>query len=50
MFRQCIPHAVRIGAGLVNLVHGDDERDAGGFGVMNRFHRLRHDAVVRGND
>ena len=46
MFGECIPHAIRIGAGLVDLVDGHNERNAGGFGVMNRFDRLRHDAVV----
>ena len=50
MLGEGVTDAVRIGAGLVNFVHGDDKRDAGGLGVMNRLDRLRHHTVVRGND
>ena len=36
--------------GLVDLVHGDDDRHAGGLGVVDRLDGLRHDAVVGGHD
>ena len=42
-------HAVGIGARLVDLVDGHDHRHAGGLGVIDGLHRLRHDAVVGGD-
>ncbi len=42
--------ARRVGAFLVNLVDRDDDRYAGRFGVIDRFNRLRHDAVIGGDD
>ena len=36
----------RVGVGLVDLVHRDHDRHAGGLGVVERLDRLRHDAVV----
>ncbi len=41
---------VRIGVGLIDLVDGDDDRNARRFGVVERFDRLRHDAVIGGDD
>ena len=38
--------ALGIGALLIDLVDGDDDRHTGSPGVIDRFHRLRHDAVV----
>ena len=48
--QQLGPDAARIGALLVDLVDRDDDRHAGGAGVIDRFHRLRHHAVVGGDD
>ena len=42
--------AVRVGVRHVHLVHGDDDRHAGGAGVGDRLLGLRHDAVVGGDD
>src|SRR5207248_11338713 len=42
--------AVGVGVGLIDLVDGDDDGHFGGPGVVNRFNRLRHDAVVSGDD
>ena len=39
-------HAIRIGIGLVDLVHRDDDRHAGRLRVLDCFDGLRHDAVV----
>ena len=36
----------RIGVGLVDLVDRDDDRHAGGLGVVQRLNSLRHDAVI----
>src|SRR5829696_8640060 len=44
------PHPLRVGLGLVDLVDRDDQRDLGGLGVRDRLDRLRHDAVVGGDD
>ena len=44
------PDAVRIGALLVDLVDRHDDRHAGRAGVVDELNRLRHDAVVGGND
>ncbi|RUP45886.1 hypothetical protein BC936DRAFT_147622 [Jimgerdemannia flammicorona] len=39
-----------VGVVLVALVDGHDDRHVGGLGVLNRFNRLRHHAVVGCND
>ena len=36
----------RIGVGLVHLVDGHDDRNAGRLGVLDGFDGLRHDAVI----
>ena len=50
VLQQFGAHAVRLGVRLVDLVDGDDDRNLGRLGVMDRFHRLRHDAVIGGDD
>jgi hypothetical protein len=47
--RHLRAHARRIGALLVDLVDGDEDRDVGGAGVVDRLAGLRHDAVVGGH-
>ena len=48
--RELGEHAVGVGVGQVDLVDGDDDRHVGGAGVRDRLLRLRHDAVVGGDD
>ena len=48
--RELGAHALRIGVGAVDLVDRDHDRHLGGLGVVDRLDRLRHDAVVRGDD
>ena len=43
-------HAVGVRVGKVDLVHGDDDRHVGRARVRDRLERLRHDAVVGGDD
>ena len=43
-------NARRVRAFFVNLVDGDNDRDTGGFGVVDGFNCLRHDAVIGGDD
>ena len=50
VLEQVGAHALRIGVGLVHLVDGDDHRDLRRLGVIDRLHRLRHDAVIGGDD
>ena len=38
-----------VGVGLVDLVHRDHDRHVRRLGVVERLHRLRHDAVVGGD-
>ena len=38
--------AGRVGLRLVDLVDRDDHRNAGSLGVIDGFHRLRHDTVI----
>ena len=45
-----VRHPLRVRVGDVDLVHGDDDRHAGGARVRDRLARLRHHAVVRGDD
>ncbi len=40
---------LRLGFGLVDLVDGDDHRDAGGLGVVDRLDRLRLQPVIGGH-
>ncbi len=47
LVRELLLHPIDVRVGLVNLVHRDDDRHAGRFGVIHRFNRLRHDTVVR---
>ena len=46
---ELLAHLVRIGVWLVNLVDRDHNRHAGRLCVVERFNRLRHDAIVCGN-
>ena len=41
---------VGFASGTVDLVHGDDDRHLGGARVVDGLDRLRHDAVVGGDD
>ena len=50
IFRQLLLDCFRIGAGLVDLVDCHNDGNAGRFRVIDRLHRLRHDAVVGGDD
>ena len=47
---ELLAHAVGVGAGLIDLVDGDDDGNAGGLGVVDRLDGLGHDAVVGGDD
>ena len=46
VLQQVGPDLLRIGIGLVDLVDGNDDRNAGRLGVLDRFDRLRHHGVV----
>ncbi len=46
VLQQFGAHALGLGVGLVDLVDGDDDRNLRRLGVVDRFDRLRHDAVV----
>ena len=50
VFSQGLTDAFGVCAGLVDLIDGDDDGDAGCFGVVDGFDGLRHDAVVGGDD
>ncbi|OAV74836.1 hypothetical protein Barb7_01611 [Bacteroidales bacterium Barb7] len=43
-------YLLRIGSRLVYLIDGKNDGDTGSRGVVDGFHRLRHHAVVCGND
>ena len=47
---ELVADAVGVGARLVDLVDGDDDRDARLLGVVDGLDRLRHRAVVGGDD
>ncbi len=47
---ELLAHLVGVGAVLVDLVDGDDDRHPGGLGVVQRLDRLGHDAVVGRDD
>ncbi len=49
VLQQVGAHPLGVGVRLVDLVDGDDHLHAGGLGVIDRLHRLRHDAVVGGH-
>ena len=42
-------YIIRIRADFIHFIDGDDDRNAGGFGVVDGFDRLRHDTVVGGD-
>ena len=44
---QLVLDPLRVGRLQVHLVHRDNERNIGCLGVLNRFLRLRHHAIVR---
>src|SRR6266536_1781437 len=46
---ELLAHLVRVGLGLVDLVHRHHDRHLGRLGVVERLDRLRHDAVVGGD-
>ena len=46
---QFLLDPIRVGFGLVDLVHRHDNRHAGRLGVVDGFARLRHHAVVGSN-
>ena len=48
--RELALHAVDVRVGEVDLVDGDDDRHVGRARVRDRLLRLRHDAVVGGDD
>ena len=50
MLQQFLPHAGRIGGGQIGLVDGDNDRHLGRLGVGNGLDRLRHDAVIGGDN
>ncbi len=50
VLQQFGAHAVGVDAGLVDLVDGDDQRNIGRLGVIDRLDGLRHDAVIGGHD
>ena len=50
MLGELLADARRVGLGLVDLVHRDDDRDVRRPRVVDRLDRLRHHAVVGGDD
>ena len=50
VLQQFLRDAVGIGVGLVDLVDRDDDRRVRRLGVADRLDRLRHHAVVGGDD
>ena len=47
---ELLLHALGQGVGLIDLVNGNDDRNLGGMRVIDGFDRLRHDAVIGGDD
>ena len=47
---QLLEDVVEIGIALVDLVHGHDDGDVGGLGVVDRLDRLGHHPVVGRHD
>ena len=50
VLQQLLAHLVGIGAGLVDLVDGDDDRHLGGLGVVDRLDGLGLDPVIGGDN
>ena len=50
VLQQLLLHLVRVRLVLVDLVDRHHQRHIGRLGVVDRLHRLGHDAVVRGHD
>lgn len=50
VFGQLLHDVFRVGTFFIDLIDGDDDRYACRFGMVDGFNRLRHDAVVSGND
>ena len=50
ILQQRLTHLLRIGFGLVRFRDRDDHRHACGLGMVDRFDRLRLDAVIGGNN
>ena len=50
IFGQLLLDLVGVRFRLIHLVDGDDDRDAGGLGVVDGLNGLGHDAVVRCDD
>ena len=46
---QFLPDAIRVGVGLVDLIHRHHQRHTGSLGMGNRFLGLRHHAIVGRN-
>ena len=47
---ELLHDAVGVGAGLIHLVDGHNDRNFGGLGVVDGLNGLGHDAVVGGHD
>ena len=47
---ELVEHPLRVGVVLVDLVHRHDDRHLGRPGMVDRLDRLRHHAVVGGDD
>ena len=50
VIRELAAHLVQVRTRLVDLVDCHDDRHVGRLGVVDRFDRLRHHAVIRRND
>ena len=50
VLQQFAAHTLGLGIGLVDLVDRHDHRHIGGARMCDRFRRLRHDAIVGGDD
>ncbi len=48
--RELLHNTIGVGIRLINLVHGNDNRHTGSFGVIDRFLGLWHSAVISGNN
>ena len=50
IFRQLLLDALGVGTLDIHLVDGNYNGNTGSFGMINAFNRLRHDAVIGGNN
>ena len=50
MLKQTLPHLLRVCAFLVDLVNRNDHRHISRLGMLDRFNRLRHQAIIGRND